>query len=173
MAGFGEEEVEVRPLLLPAFGVGLDGDLQPPLPGPPPAFPLADEAVIICTTEERAMVMAETAKVLRLPYARFSAIFAEGTMVYGGEMALTPPDHLPMQPVWVTVGDRDNILALRRILHLGKQGRINLQAFPLKFQEGQPLTEEESQALRTSGTKLLLSLCKGGKKKKPEPGAVG
>jgi hypothetical protein len=36
-------------------------------------------------------------------------------------MTGTPSERLDMQPVWVTLGDYDNVLGWRKILHMGKQ----------------------------------------------------
>ena len=77
---------------------------------PPEAVPLVDAAIMVATTDERARVAAEAAKALGLPYVRFCAIFAEGTVAYGGEMSGTPAVTIPMQPVWATVGDYHNLL---------------------------------------------------------------
>jgi hypothetical protein len=72
-------------------------------------------------------VVAEAAKRLGLPYVRFHAVYAEGYVTYGGGLEGEPPQQLPMQPVWVTLGDYDNLLALRCINHRGNQGRVTLQ----------------------------------------------
>jgi len=118
----GGGEAEIKPLPLPAFTVGFDGctvvvggeeRVQSSSPSSPPlpssgqgkekasvtsSSSLADEAIIICATEERAMVLAETAKRLNLPYARFSAIFAEGQVLFESEGHVSV-DGLPLQPI--------------------------------------------------------------------------
>jgi hypothetical protein len=84
--------------------------------------PLADEAIITCTSDERTRVVVDAAKALGLPYIRFRALFAEGTISYGGDMAVdTPEVQLDMQPVWVSVGDYDNVLVVRNLCHTGDQ----------------------------------------------------
>lgn len=166
----GEEQEEIKPLPLPPFEMGLDGSVNPAscmVPASPaPEVPLADEAIIICTTDERTTVVAEAAKALNVPYVRFTALFAEGRLSYGGEMFMTPPAYLPMQPVWVTLGDRDNILAFRRILHKGRQGTTVLHDHPFTLCETTP---EEAAALKTPGAQVDLIRFEHGDSK---PGVV-
>jgi multidrug efflux pump subunit AcrB len=85
---------------------------------------------MVTTTEERARVVAEAAKALGLPYVRFRAVFAEGRLSYGGEMSGTPSAKLRMGPVWVTVGDYENLLGCRVIIHTGDQGPAALHSRP-------------------------------------------
>ena len=50
----------------------------------PTAEPISGPDVIICTTTERAKVVAAAAKSLNPPYVIFSVVFAEGKIAYGG-----------------------------------------------------------------------------------------
>jgi len=43
--------------------------------------------------------------------------------------------------VWVAVGGRGTLLALRIINHSGNQGKIDLHQCPIKFKDGKPLNE--------------------------------
>ncbi len=45
---------------------------------------LADANIIICTSPQRTLVLAEAAKTLGLPFVRFDVLFAEGAISYGG-----------------------------------------------------------------------------------------
>lgn len=130
--------------------VGARAAAAPPPPAvkplPQEILALADEAIMVTTTDERARVVAEAAKALGLPYVRFRAVFAEGRLTYDGDgMWDTPPAKLRMGPVWVTVGDYENLLGCRVILHKGDQGPTELHQFPATFVgEGEgPVGEEE------------------------------
>jgi len=46
----------------------------------------------------------------QMQYMPFKMILAEGTFRYGGEMEGTPPLDLKMQPVWLSVSERNNML---------------------------------------------------------------
>ena len=82
--------------------------------------PLADEAVIVCTTDARTRVVSEAAKSLGLPYVRFRAVFVEGVLQYGGDGGIgKAPKRLKLQPVWISLGDYDNVLAARFFLNFG------------------------------------------------------
>lgn len=64
---------------------------------------------IICPSEERTMMVSQLTTELKRSYIRFRIVFAEGTATFGGEMLGTDPVHLKMAPVWVSIGDYDNI----------------------------------------------------------------
>ena len=70
-----------------------------------------DEEVIICESHERAVVVANIAKTLGLPYIPFKMIFIEGDWIYsGGDASIgATPEHLPLTIVWLSFGDYDNI----------------------------------------------------------------
>jgi hypothetical protein len=68
-----------------------------PEPLAPGVDTLADEAIIVCATEERALLVAEAAKQLGLPYARFRILFVEGRLQEGGEAFMEPPKTIDMQ----------------------------------------------------------------------------
>ncbi len=78
-------------------------------------------------------MVAEAAKSAGLPYARFSAVYAESQIGYGGEMTGTPSANLRMQPVWVTIGDYGNLLGARVIMHMGEQNPKRLAELPLRY----------------------------------------
>jgi len=85
---------------------------------------LADADIIVCTSSERALVVAEAAKRLGLPYVRFRLLFVEGTIAYAGDIAYSESGAtktLKMQPVWASLGDYDNILGARNMCHTGDQ----------------------------------------------------
>jgi hypothetical protein len=164
-----EEAAMFDALPLPAMAIGLDGKVGPPRGnrsrrrGKTPKPPLADEAIIVCTTEERARVVAEAAKRLELPYVRFHCLFAEGRIAHddpdGG--VSDQKGYLPMQPVWVTLGDYDSILAMRKILPNGAEGLTVLHEHPLKLGEyvsrdERALKPEHEAALKTPGTLIRL-----------------
>jgi hypothetical protein len=83
---------------------------------------LADADIIVCTSAERALVVADAAKRLGQPYVRFRVLFVEGTITYGGDLACDlEPKTLKMQPVWASFGDCDNVLGARHLCHKGEQ----------------------------------------------------
>jgi hypothetical protein len=86
-----------------------------------PAEELSDADIIICTTEDRALVVADVAKQLSLPYIKFSVIFVEGRVSSDGDT-----EALIMQPVWASIGDYNNILGLRSLIHRGDQEKVPL-----------------------------------------------
>lgn len=65
---------------------------------------------IICPSEERTTIVSNLATECKLPYIRFSIIFAEGTATFGGGMTGDDPVVLKMEPVWASFGDYENIL---------------------------------------------------------------
>ena len=86
-------------------GLSMQGDaetLRSRLAAAEASAQLADEDVILCTTAERAALVAAAAKALDLPYVPFRVLLAEGRIAYGGEKTGTPTAHLRMQPVWVS-----------------------------------------------------------------------
>lgn len=82
-------------------------------------------------------MLAEAAKRMRLPYARFRAVFVEGSLDYGGGMAGEPQARLAMQPVWLSVGDYDNLVAVRKLCHKGDQP-VNPDLFRARAQPAEP-----------------------------------
>lgn len=74
-----------------------DEEVVSPVPLAPGVDALADEAIIVCATEERALLVAEAAKQLGLPYARFRVLFVEGRLQEGGEAFMEPPKTISMQ----------------------------------------------------------------------------
>ncbi len=76
-------------------------------------------------------MLAEAAKTMGMPYVKFDVLFAEGAVMYGGEMTGTPQAHLAMQPVWATLGDYCNLLGVRTIIHTGSQATTALHSYPL------------------------------------------
>lgn len=102
-------------LALAMRGLSTQGDaetLRSRLAAAEASAQLADEDVILCTTAERAALVAATAKALELPYVPFRVLLAEGRIAYGGEMTGTPTAHLRMQPVWVSaVGEMNSVSA--------------------------------------------------------------
>ncbi len=114
-------------------------------------------------------MVAEAAKQVGLPYVRFSAVFAEGTIAYGGEMTGTPSATLRLQPVFVTLGDYGNLLACRVIIHTQDQNPGRLADRPLLFGDctydcdkkkyivKTPPSPAEEALLSTPGTELTFS----------------
>lgn len=80
-----------------------------------------DDNIIVCTSPQRTLILAEAARALDLDYVKFDVFFAEGHLAYGGEMTGTPPAIFKMQPVWATLGDYDNLLGMRMLLTTGSQ----------------------------------------------------
>lgn len=139
-AGFNIETEEgkdgIEPLPLPDMHLGLgavkegsaqgaaepsaaedaSGDGTEEVVSPEPLAPgvdaLADEAIIVCATEERALLVAEAAKQLGLPYARFRILFVEGRLQEGGEAFMEPPKTISMQ---VTEGLLHNRFCCRNV----------------------------------------------------------
>lgn len=69
-----------------------------------------NEQIIICQNAEKTKVFSKLAAELEQPMITFKIIFAEGTISFGGGMSGTNPVMVKMQPVYVTLGDYENIL---------------------------------------------------------------
>jgi hypothetical protein len=74
-----------------------DEEVASPGPLAPGVDTLADEAIIVCATEERALLVAEAAKQLGLPYARFRILFVEGYVQKTGKAWREPATNIRMQ----------------------------------------------------------------------------
>jgi len=119
--------------------------------------PVIDEATILCASDERAQVVKEMAKRRHLPYVYFRAIFARGIwQEYTHHGELVTEKFLPFQPVWVTLGDYQNILAMRKIYYGRIQEHTDLQNHPLTFNHGRPMPPEDVKALKTPQIHLSL-----------------
>jgi len=91
-----------------------------PHPPPAPAPPLpSDEAVILCTSEERMRVVGELARSLDLPYVPFTLVYAEGSLEFGGDAMDPGVGALEMEPVWASFGDYGAIYGVHRIRRMG------------------------------------------------------
>lgn len=66
--------------------------------------------LIVCESMERTAVMSEAATRLGLPFVPFLIIFAEGTLVNGGNA--DGSSELKMDPVWISLGDYQNIFSM-------------------------------------------------------------
>jgi hypothetical protein len=82
-------------------------------------------------------------------------------------MTGTPHAHLVMQPVWATLGDYDNLLGLRKIIHTGSQEAAALYSHPFDpFSQsyrysasipGPALSAEHEAAISTPGNLIKWS----------------
>ena len=82
-------------------------------------------------------------------------------------MTGTMPAKLIMQPVWASVGDYSNILAVRTIIHKGEQDKVDLSKYPIKMMgsedkdkhsyKGLPLTAEQILSLSTPGREIKFT----------------
>jgi hypothetical protein len=82
-----------------------------------PNMPRLDsDTVIICSTEHRTQIVADAALRMGLPYVPFRAVFAEGDIFYGDEGGVgVSPALVDMVPLWLSVGDYDNIYGIRHL----------------------------------------------------------
>ena len=71
-----------------------------------------NDDVICCDSEARTKAVALVAARLGLPYVPFRMVFAEGTMAVGGDAGCRNPfTTVEVQPVWISIGDYDNIFS--------------------------------------------------------------
>ena len=75
---------------------------------------LSSENVVVCTSSDKTAALSAYVREHELPFVRFRVIFAEGAIGEGYYGHFTPAGLL-MQPVFVAIGDYDNIFALRRL----------------------------------------------------------
>jgi hypothetical protein len=150
------------PQPLPVARVGLDGKVEPQESGQPqPETPLCDEAIIVTSTDERARVVAQAAKDLGLPYVRFQVIFAQGRAGDGDGSFRSSDDRvLPLQPVWATLGDHNNLLAFRRADYFDDNTPLPLHEHPVRLtrlrpDDGEPLPPEEQTGFSSTPGELL------------------
>lgn len=54
-----------------------------------------------------------------LHYVPFKMILAEGSMTFGGGASENPPVILKMEPIWLSVSDKDNVVAFSNLIGLG------------------------------------------------------
>lgn len=65
--------------------------------------------LILCGDRAKYLEFMDIVKNTQMQYMPFKMILAEGTFQYGGEMEGTPPLDLIMQPVWLSVSERNNM----------------------------------------------------------------
>ena len=109
--------------------------------------------VLICASHEHARVVSAMARALELPYVPFRVWFAEGKNAYGGEMEGEPDMKFAMLPVWFSVGDYDNIVGFRRLMH---KSRIDPSKSLCQgaFEEHNPFKPVQIAKLQTPGAIL-------------------
>ena len=73
--------------------------------------------IILCNTEEKYNDICTYIKNLLLPYIPFKLILCEGHIVYEDESS-TPPMFLRMSPVYMSMGDYNNVLIETRLISL-------------------------------------------------------
>jgi small ubiquitin-related modifier len=122
----------------------------------PPTVAVADEKIIVCTSEERTAMLNATAKQLGLPYIPFRIFFVEGTLHFGGGMSDCPPVPLKMLPAWVSLGDYDNVYALRTIIGGNLHIESVLESYPLQG-EGGPSSAWKAPDGLVAASKQLVS----------------
>eukprot|EP00299_Pterocystis_sp_00344_P013573 c6664_g1_i1.p1 GENE.c6664_g1_i1~~c6664_g1_i1.p1 ORF type:complete len:614 (+),score=118.90 c6664_g1_i1:34-1875(+) len=105
--------------------------------------------IIVCASEARTKYVMSTVLTERLPYVPFKVYLCEGTLSYGGDMSSTPPQHLEMLPVWVSLGDYENVFAYRALMHLSNVDD-NLPLHDHDFKNLLPnLSDEQKEYLLT------------------------
>ena len=77
-----------------------------------------DSEVICCESAERTAVLVDLARTFGLPYVAFQMIFVEGVLL-AREDADFQMCQVPMLAAWLSLGDYDNIFALRRLAPKG------------------------------------------------------
>ena len=119
-------------------------------------IPTAVGDVLICASHEQARVVSAMARALELPYVPFRVWFAEGKNVYGGGMEGQPDANYSMLPVWFSIGDYDNIVGFRRLVHTHAiDPSQSLCQGP--FEEHNPFAPAQIAKLQTPGVCLLYT----------------
>eukprot|EP01083_Nonionella_stella_P007824 22511_1 len=76
---------------------------------------LWNREMYLCDNNEQLMYILDMIKTDGLLYVPFKIVFVEGVLFYGGGMWGSKPDHLVMQPAWMSVGELDHILFYKRL----------------------------------------------------------
>ena len=120
---------------------------------PKEVIPTAVGDVLICSSPEHARVVSDMARVLELPYLPFRLWVVEGTNSYGEGRMGTPSIHFSRLPVWFSVGDYDNIVGFRRLMHMYPiRDSAPLNQGP--FEECQRFPDSQQIKLQTAGAVL-------------------
>ena len=72
--------------------------------------------MVVCSTEERTTHAAEACKALGLPFVRFRVVLAEGTTARMVDCDEETYVTVEWGPVWVSLGDLDNVLAVHTLM---------------------------------------------------------
>ena len=74
-----------------------------------------DEDVIVCESQERAIVVADIAKKLDLPFVGFKMILIEGDYIYGDGGGNDESSPVGLTIAWLSFGDYDNIFTCSKL----------------------------------------------------------
>eukprot|EP00051_Salpingoeca_urceolata_P010162 m.123831 g.123831 ORF g.123831 m.123831 type:complete len:721 (-) comp16604_c0_seq2:12-2174(-) len=141
MAGIGQEGML-------AFKDTLRQDPTQALPPPP------SRDIILCETEEAAVLVQHTALKLGQPFVRFCIMFAEGAAFHGGGNFGRDPDPLPLMPVWFSIGDYNNMIFYKRMM--GTRATPFPQRNVRQFSEASPLPTGTSELIARSEANTLV-----------------
>jgi hypothetical protein len=76
---------------------------------------LSDKFITIHSKHEQTLYMSEMTKIYNLSYIPFRMIFIEGFVKISGDTCTPGLFKLTLQPIWVSLGDYDNLLYLRNL----------------------------------------------------------
>jgi hypothetical protein len=88
---------------------------------------VVDENLILCGDRAKYLQFMDIVKNTQLQYMPFKMILAEGTFTYGHGMSGTPPLEISMQPVWISVSERNNILYYQNLVTTYDPSEHNFQ----------------------------------------------
>jgi len=118
--------------------------------------------LILCGDESEYIKFLTVIKETKIQYMPFKMVLIEGTLSYGGGMSDEDPQHVKMQPVWISVSERNNMyyyqnLVTTRDVGFSLNNEERVFNYGEKFKELQNIIDENEIDLDKINEKNFLT----------------